>query len=171
MLVGPDWRRVSKCSGYRAVFFPDHHRAWSTGYVHVHIIVAEQKLGRRLHDKEVVHHKNGNKLDNSPENLDVLSSHSEHAVIHGAERMAVVELTCRACGKSFERRKRRVREGAPVFCSKSCAGKRPIRHGTTTGYVRGCRCARCKKAHAAKIASWRKRKKRRLTPIGRQPDF
>lgn len=47
-----------------------------------HRKVAEQILGRKLTRKEVVHHINGDKLDNRPENLEVFPSHSEHMKHH-----------------------------------------------------------------------------------------
>jgi hypothetical protein len=49
---------------------PGHPRA-SNGYVFEHILVAEGVLGRRLHDSENVHHRNGIKADNRPENLEI----------------------------------------------------------------------------------------------------
>jgi hypothetical protein len=44
--------------------------------------VAEAKIGRPLRKGEVVHHIDGNKLNNSPDNLMVLQSQAEHARIH-----------------------------------------------------------------------------------------
>jgi hypothetical protein len=42
----PDWTRICICGGYPSVFCLDHPRAWSTGYIHIHQIVAEIKIGR-----------------------------------------------------------------------------------------------------------------------------
>ena len=55
--------------------------------VHTHRIVAEQKLGRKLLPGEVVHHIDGDKRNNNPENLMVFSSQKEHAAWHIREEM------------------------------------------------------------------------------------
>jgi len=48
---------------------------------HTHRIIAEQKLGRPLKKGEIVHHIDGNKRNNDPDNLAVMSQ-SEHARLH-----------------------------------------------------------------------------------------
>lgn len=53
---------------------------------HLHRIVAEIKLGRKLEPGEVVHHRNENKRDASPANLTVFKSQSEHAAWHARKR-------------------------------------------------------------------------------------
>lgn len=70
--------------GYVRLRIPDHPRACH-GYVLEHIVIAEQMLGRPLHDTEVVHHRDHNKSNNSPENLEILTE-SEHKSLHMKER-------------------------------------------------------------------------------------
>jgi len=49
---------------------------------HEHRHLAEEKLGRPLKAGEVVHHLDGNKLNNDPANLVILPSQSEHCKAH-----------------------------------------------------------------------------------------
>lgn len=49
---------------------------------HTHRIVAEQILGRPLRPGEVVHHIDGDKRNNSPENLMIFASQKDHAAWH-----------------------------------------------------------------------------------------
>lgn len=73
-------------SGYVAVFAPNHPNAsvQQRRYVLEHRAVAAKMLGRPLVKGEVVHHKNGIKTDNRPENLVVITQ-SEHMRLHFAE--------------------------------------------------------------------------------------
>ena len=62
--------RPSK-SGYVMVRVPDHPRAGKSPYVFEHILVVEAMLGRYLEPGESVHHRNGVRDDNRPENLEL----------------------------------------------------------------------------------------------------
>lgn len=62
--------------GYVWAWAPDHPRA-SNGRYAEHRLVVEETLGRHLETAEQVHHINGVKTDNRPENLKVVSA-SEH---------------------------------------------------------------------------------------------
>lgn len=49
---------------------------------HEHRVVAEKILGRKLSAEEVVHHIDGNKRNNSPDNLMVFRNKAEHSRYH-----------------------------------------------------------------------------------------
>lgn len=64
-------KRIVATNGYVTLFMPDHHLAMANGYVYEHRLVMEQKLGRRLQAEEEPHHKDENKENNHPDNLEL----------------------------------------------------------------------------------------------------
>ena len=47
-----------------------------------HHVIAEEKVGRKLKDNELVHHINLDKKDNRPENLFICENNNQHRLIH-----------------------------------------------------------------------------------------
>lgn len=77
----PFWKggRVIASNGYVLIRVgTEHHLADVRGYAYEHRLVAEQKIGRRLLPGEIVHHIDGNKQNNGPENLEVCLDIAHH---------------------------------------------------------------------------------------------
>ena len=118
---------LSTCKSGGYVFCrtePKHPKANSKGLYPLHRVVMENELGRPLLDDEDVHHKNEDKTDNRPANLEVLSK-SEHTKRH-VRKVTPVALVCPKCSKGFElaprfyrQRLKRNKTGV-VYCSRSC---------------------------------------------------
>lgn len=91
----PNWRGGRMLmSGYVRVWLPDDdpftEMADSQGYVAEHRLVMARKLGRALRSAETVHHIDGDKQNNVPDNLQLRQGkHGKHVV-----------LCCRDCGSS-----------------------------------------------------------------------
>ena len=68
--------------GYVLVSAPaDHPRGDADGLVFEHRLVMEQQLGRHLTPQEIVHHKDGNRQNNAPANLELLTR-KRHPTAH-----------------------------------------------------------------------------------------
>jgi hypothetical protein len=65
-------------NGYVLIHKPGHPSCNSGGYVREHRLVMEGILGRYLTREEVVHHKDGNKMNNNPDNLQVYANNGLH---------------------------------------------------------------------------------------------
>lgn len=76
--------------GYVRIYAPNHYPGQKTNYIMEHRLVMEKTLGRQLTRKEFVHHRNGIKNDNRPENLELVAR-NPHAG----------EVTCPHCQGTF----------------------------------------------------------------------
>ena len=101
-----------------------------SNFVREHVLVAEQKLGRRLKKGEVVHHIDENKSNNNPDNLIVFASNADHSAYHkgceiyekdGIWYAKRKTLTCEWCGRKFEYQNRKIRKH--IYCSHECYSK------------------------------------------------
>lgn len=110
--------KLDKGTGYLYCYAPEHPYANKAGKVLEHVFVASQYLGRQLLPSECVHHKDRNKLNNSIENLQVMT-HEDHSLLHAIEDRGYVPYytNCLQCQMSFlsyisDERK---------YCSSVCA--------------------------------------------------
>ena len=69
-------RRVER--GYVLIWVGHDHHLSKDGYAAEHRVIAEKMIGRRLKREEVVHHVNGDKTDNSPQNLELFKNPGFH---------------------------------------------------------------------------------------------
>lgn len=72
--------------GYKWIYAPDYPEADIRGRVREHRYVMSKIIGRSLTTDEHVHHINGDKFDNRPTNLKLVSR-SEHMSIHESRRI------------------------------------------------------------------------------------
>lgn len=73
---------MSLLGQYEYVIDKTHPRANQDGSVYLHIIIAEQIIGRYLLPDEVVHHKDLNKLNNDPSNIMIFATRNDHTRFH-----------------------------------------------------------------------------------------
>lgn len=69
----PAWKggRFVNDGGYVMIWKPEHPNAKKIGYISEHRLVMSEVIGRPLVPGENVHHINGDKMDNNPNNLEL----------------------------------------------------------------------------------------------------
>ena len=70
-------------NGYAVRYIDGYNKK---GNVKEHRYIMEQYLGRKLNNNEIVHHKDGNKLNNNIDNLEVMLR-GEHSRMHRKEEI------------------------------------------------------------------------------------
>ena len=99
---------------YRGRYCYEHHSVWW------------KSKGNVPAKGEIVHHLDGNKRNNSIENLSLMPE-AQHLSLHGKERgIQCLELKCPACDVLFIREKRNshlVKGGKYSVCSSRCRGR------------------------------------------------
>lgn len=107
----PGRHRTSR--GYIVVLSPDHPRADMNGFVFEHILVWEHIHGCPVGDGYCIHHINGKKDDNSPENL-VRMSFGEHTAFHHTGQKRSAE-TRRKLSEKAKKRHENNKENHPSY--------------------------------------------------------
>lgn len=110
-------------SGYVCFMDKEHPLSHKTGRTYFHRHVASLKYGRWLTTDEEVHHIDGNKKNNDPSNLLVLTA-GEHTLIH---KGSILEKKCPACNKAFYPQANRIK-----YCSERCSKTDKIKNKDLT---------------------------------------
>ena len=87
--------RLINSQKYIIIYEPEHHRAAKSGFVLEHIVVAEKKIGRKLKyygrnhsNNEIIHHIDGCRTNNSPDNLFITNNKNHRKLHYSLEKMA-----------------------------------------------------------------------------------
>lgn len=127
----PRFKGTGTNKGYKTVYMPDHPRAYRK-YVREHILLMEEKLGRPLRhisfnhgDNEIVHHVDGDKLNNDLGNLELMT-HREHTRMHSTKLTATDVSAARE----------RIRAGDKAYTVAEDLG---IHRATLSAYLNGHR--------------------------------
>ena len=89
-------------------------------YILEHRHIMEQHLGRKLNPSEIIHHINGNRLDNRIKNL-MIDNQSNHARNHMKQRYIHLQKPCVQCNKICKHSSWQQKRNKFTFCSRKCS--------------------------------------------------
>lgn len=114
-------RRATSAQGYAMVWAPNHPNARQGGWILEHRLAMSNKIGRPLLETEIVHHVDENKLNNDPDNLEIMTRSNHHAEHdpNAYRRKKRIPKVCVACGISFIK-EQACNHNRSKFCSKAC---------------------------------------------------
>lgn len=76
--ISSEHNGIAISNGYVQIYVGQDSLANKAGYVPLHRLIMQAKLKKELNGEEVVHHKNGDTLDNRVANLEVFKSLGKH---------------------------------------------------------------------------------------------
>jgi hypothetical protein len=85
-------KRKNRNTGYIRIHMPGRPRSNSRNYIYEHILVAEKALEKHLPVGAVVHHIDGNGLNNNNNNLVVCHDDNYHKMLHARQRRLGCEI-------------------------------------------------------------------------------
>jgi hypothetical protein len=130
---------------YIFVIAPDDYpgKKYRNRYCYEHTLVVWRKYGRVPAKGEEIHHLNGNKHDNSIQNVQLITS-DEHKKLHGVMRaVEPINVKCAFCGQLFKLAPKhynwRKKNNQAMHCSRSCS----VRNQHKRGLVNLVGCVGC----------------------------
>lgn len=78
--------RLKDSRGYVIIYLPGHSEASASGWAFEHRVVVSSLLGRPLREQEIVHHLDGDRANNSPNNLFLTDRHDHFRLFHTPPR-------------------------------------------------------------------------------------
>lgn len=87
----PNWKGgITTYNGYKYIYMPTHPNANHYGYVAESRLIMEKHINKLLKPEEIVHHIDGNILNNNINNLYLCKNRGEHIKFHKIHKIKKV---------------------------------------------------------------------------------